>query len=795
MAIGIEKGVQPINEIIIQDQPKNGYIIPFATSNPDKIKEIASILDIEPENLPVLNPHIEEIQSRSPDEVVKAKAKAAYEATGGTPVIVEDTSLLIPAVESKHSPTLVKFWAEHAHDRADIAEEVHKKGDTRALAQTKIAIFDGQKSIVKTGSTRGKIPPELQGEFEFGFDDMFIPLGQPEGQEKTFAEMTLQEKNEYSMRKKVLEDLKNDPFKYGIYVYAHTEALQMEIDAIKKEFFRGPEMEKARQHAYRLRVLGDMEPNENLEIDMNKIPPYHEIKLHEDITQYTHDPDSPDLGCLINGYDKREYLNGASSRMLLNFDDRPTFVQHGEKSLMRAVAARAYEFAIHHNPERYAELREMINGKRTAPRANKKSLAIEKSLGMLRSIKKNTVILSEEDIDSGDVFTVPGFTSLAYGRQYSDESLSRSKAADHHIINRNGIPTSIFSLGGMPPVTGSRDQVTTAAFSFMRSYISHNSLFVDFNRRLALFNESKQVVEDTINEEENTDIKDLVTRQIGVCVSGKHVDEIQDQSEQLINAGCRSLRIYTTNPGIEVPDAAEAICKLAHKNKLHKEQLPFHLCVGPVVDEKQAKKLQKTAKEYGVALTLLVGHGGGENCTSLEGGAAANAIEIMYNLSRDSKFNKVSLGFEGGLGTWFGPWMGIIDQISKNGDIVRGTVESQGGLCVLHKSGEPVQPYSGTASPSTQMTEQTLFPDMVQRTNPAGQLKNNEGRPNYMKASRWAQSMAHHFTFYRSVFGRVLADQQADSINRMMKNIRKHGFVHRVATSEAVATAKSHRQV
>jgi XTP/dITP diphosphohydrolase len=785
MAVGIEQGTQILNRIITEP---DGYIPPFATGNIDKINEIAAILGTTPDQLLVLNPKIDEIQSRNPDDVIKAKAKAAFEATGGIPVIVEDTSLKIPVVESKFPPTMVKYWAEQTTDRAEIAEEVNRKKDPRALAQTKLAVFDGKNVQVRTGTTPGTIPEKLTGFFGFGFDDMFMP----EGSKKTFAEMTLDEKNEYSMRKKALEKMMEDPFAVGTYVFALNEAIQMELDAINEEFFKGPEMAQARKHAFNLKVLGNIQPNEELEVHKEDLPPFYEVKLHPDITQYTHDPKSNDLGLLITSYDMRELYDGTPTRLLRNPDGRPTFLQHGEKSLKRALAARAYEFSLHHNPKRYESLRQMLAGKKTEPRANIRSEVLDKMLGIIPNLGE---ILSEDEVASGDIFEVPGFTGLAYTREYSPNSLSRNKGANDHIINRNGIPTSVFALGGMPPVTGSENVIRTAALSFMRSYIPHNSLFVDFDRRLGLFRESKAQIENIIDDPENEDIKKLALAQIGICLSGKNIQDIQKETNLLIDEGCSSVRIYTTNPGREVTDSAEEICKIAAKRQ-KKGELPFHLCVGPIADTHQAKILQKTAQEYGVALTLLAGHGGGENCTSLEGGAAANAIEIMYQMSLDKDFNDVSLGFEGGLGSWYGPWMGIIDQVSKDGSIVRGTVESQGGLCVLHKTKKAVQIYHGTAGPGTQMPENTLYPHLAKRTNPAGQLYNNEGRPNYMEASRWAQSITHHFVWFRSLLGRTLADQQSQSIDDIMKKTKEVGFKgHRHASDAAVATAKSHRSV
>jgi len=61
---------------------------------------------------------------------------------------------------------------------------------------------------VYTGETCGEIALEPRGEHGFGFDPIFIP----ENSKRTYAEMTLEEKNRISHRykayKKMVEDLK-----------------------------------------------------------------------------------------------------------------------------------------------------------------------------------------------------------------------------------------------------------------------------------------------------------------------------------------------------------------------------------------------------------------------------------------------------------------------------------------------------------------------------------------------------------------------------------------------------------
>ena len=54
-----------------------------------------------------------------------------------------------------------------------------------------------------TGETHGTITTEKRGTHGFGFD----PIFQPQGTNKTYAEMTLEEKNTYSHRAKATKKL------------------------------------------------------------------------------------------------------------------------------------------------------------------------------------------------------------------------------------------------------------------------------------------------------------------------------------------------------------------------------------------------------------------------------------------------------------------------------------------------------------------------------------------------------------------------------------------------------------
>lgn len=63
---------------------------------------------------------------------------------------------------------------------------------------------DGEK-LVARGECRGKILTELRGEEGFGYDPLFMP----EGENRSFAEMTSEEKNRISHRAKSLQILED----------------------------------------------------------------------------------------------------------------------------------------------------------------------------------------------------------------------------------------------------------------------------------------------------------------------------------------------------------------------------------------------------------------------------------------------------------------------------------------------------------------------------------------------------------------------------------------------------------
>lgn len=172
--------------------------IVFATTNENKIREASEILRIKiiPRKL-----IIDEVQTLEPIECVKKKAEAAYNLTK-TPILVEDTCLFFNAWGEL--PGVFIDYFMKSLDNEGLLKLLSNEKDRSAWAQTSLCYFDGKKAVVTSGEVKGAIAKKKRGNDGFGWDPIFIP----QGENKTFAEMTSKEKNSLSMRKIALEALK-----------------------------------------------------------------------------------------------------------------------------------------------------------------------------------------------------------------------------------------------------------------------------------------------------------------------------------------------------------------------------------------------------------------------------------------------------------------------------------------------------------------------------------------------------------------------------------------------------------
>lgn len=167
----------------------------FITGNENKLREAKQIIG----EIEGLNINLIEIQSINPEEIIKHKLDEAKKHHSGR-FVVEDTSLYLDGTNGLPGP-LIKFF-EKSIKLEGIANLASIFGD-KATAKVLIGYYDGVEVKFFEGVIKGKIVSP-RGENGFGWDKIF----QPDNYDRTFAEMSSEEKNKISMRKLAFERLR-----------------------------------------------------------------------------------------------------------------------------------------------------------------------------------------------------------------------------------------------------------------------------------------------------------------------------------------------------------------------------------------------------------------------------------------------------------------------------------------------------------------------------------------------------------------------------------------------------------
>jgi len=172
--------------------------ITFITGNPHKAEQLSKYLDI-----PVLHKKVDltEVQSLDLSEIITNKVKEAYQNTG-TPVIVDDVSLMINSMGRLPGPFIKFFLSELS--TAGICNLVSNLKDVSAKAEICIGYYDGKHLEICVGIVEGMIAKKPKGTNGFGFDAIFIPKGYTQ----TRAEMSETDYDNTSPRKLALDKLK-----------------------------------------------------------------------------------------------------------------------------------------------------------------------------------------------------------------------------------------------------------------------------------------------------------------------------------------------------------------------------------------------------------------------------------------------------------------------------------------------------------------------------------------------------------------------------------------------------------
>ena len=191
----------------------------FATNNPHKVEELKAFVGNVFEILSLKEAGIY-IDIPEPydtlEENASIKSKTIYDLTGLN-CFSEDTGLEVEALDGAPGVKSARYAGEVKSFQKNIDKLllnidpfINRKARFRAVISL---IVDGMETLFE-GISEGRIIKEQRGVMGFGYDPIFVP----DGESRTFAEMTIAEKSKFNHRTKAaaklvafLQNLKQTP--------------------------------------------------------------------------------------------------------------------------------------------------------------------------------------------------------------------------------------------------------------------------------------------------------------------------------------------------------------------------------------------------------------------------------------------------------------------------------------------------------------------------------------------------------------------------------------------------------
>lgn len=180
----------------------------FATNNKKKIEEVKAALGPEFELVSLQEIGcVEELPETGDTLDHNAFQKARYVKDHfGVDCFADDTGLEVEALDGAPGVYSGRFAGEPRSDERNIdllLEKMEEKPNRNAKFRTVIALILEGKEYQFEGVAEGEILKERVGEKGFGYDPVFKPIGF----DKTFAQLSLEEKNQISHRGKAVKAL------------------------------------------------------------------------------------------------------------------------------------------------------------------------------------------------------------------------------------------------------------------------------------------------------------------------------------------------------------------------------------------------------------------------------------------------------------------------------------------------------------------------------------------------------------------------------------------------------------
>jgi non-canonical purine NTP pyrophosphatase (RdgB/HAM1 family) len=170
----------------------------LVTSNVQKAQLVQALLDRPVRHVALDLPELQDIHVHN---VIEHKVRAAY-AHLEEPVLVEDTSLSFQAWNGL--PGALIRWFLDTVGVEGICKMLHEYEQLEASAEVCLGYCDGETFRAFSAAIAGHVVRTPRGENGFGWDPLFVP----QGWNKTFAQMTEREKEQISLRKGAVQELR-----------------------------------------------------------------------------------------------------------------------------------------------------------------------------------------------------------------------------------------------------------------------------------------------------------------------------------------------------------------------------------------------------------------------------------------------------------------------------------------------------------------------------------------------------------------------------------------------------------
>ncbi len=180
----------------------------FATNNQHKVEEIQAAIGNKIEVISLKQAGID-IEIPEPHDTLEANASEkslTINRVTGENCFSEDTGLEVGVLQGEPGVKSARYAGDEKSFEKNIKKLLKNLGtqvDRRARFRTVISlIWDGMEYLFE-GSCEGTIGAETKGTKGFGYDPVFYPLGS----DRSFGQMNMDEKTQFSHRKKAADKL------------------------------------------------------------------------------------------------------------------------------------------------------------------------------------------------------------------------------------------------------------------------------------------------------------------------------------------------------------------------------------------------------------------------------------------------------------------------------------------------------------------------------------------------------------------------------------------------------------